>query len=256
MKRLLLLTFIAALTASAQPTDLFLLIGQSNMAGRGVVEPRDQVSIPNVYTFNKDKAWAPAIDPLHFDKPNLPGVGIGRSFASFLIAQKAATSIGLIPAAFGGSALEEWTPGSPHYANAVARAKAALAGAGKGARLRGILWHQGEADSKLEARATTYRTRFAAMIEQLRKDLNAEEVPVIVGQLGEFFATDSYAKTVNEQLATIPLTVHLSGFVSSQGLKHKGDDVHFDAPALRELGRRYALAWLALTPTASQSARP
>ena len=255
MTRLVLLTAMAALSAVAQPTDLFLLIGQSNMAGRGVVEPRDQVAIPNVYTFTKEKTWSPAIDPLHFDKPNLPGVGIGRSFASFLIAQKAATVVGLIPAAFGGSALVEWTPGSPHYANAVARTKAALALSGKGARLRGILWHQGEADSKLQADATSYRTRFAAMIDQLRKDLDAENVPVVVGQLGEFFA-GPYATTVNEQLAMVPLTVRLSGFVSSQGLKHKGDDVHFDAPALREFGRRYALAWLALSPTASQSARP
>ncbi len=243
--KLVALLFLCTLAAPAQPTDLFLLIGQSNMAGRGVLEPQDQKPIAGVYTFNKDKAWAPAIDPLHFDKPNLPGVGLGRSFASFVIAQKAATSVGLIPAAFGGSALEEWTPGSPHYVNAVARAKAALALAGPGARLRGILWHQGEADSKLEARATTYRARFATMIDQLRKDLDAEKVPVIVGQLGEFYA-DPYAKTVNEQLAMVPLSVRFSGFVSSQGLKHKGDDVHFDSPALRELGRRYGLAWLAL----------
>jgi len=239
------LILLTALSAAAQPTDLFLLIGQSNMAGRGVLEPQDQKPLVGVFTFNKEKTWAPAIDPLHFDKPNLPGVGLGRSFASFLIAQKVATSIGLIPAAFGGSALEEWTPGSPHYVNAVARARAALARAGKGARLRGILWHQGEADSKSEDIATTYRTRFAAMIDQLRKDLDAENVPVVVGQLGEFFA-GPFAKTVNEQLAMVPLSVRLSGFVSSQGLKHKGDDVHFDAPALRELGRRYALAWLAL----------
>ena len=33
---------------------------------------------------------------------------------------------------------------------------------------------------------------------------------------------------------------------SSQGLKHKGDEVHFDAASYRELGRRYADALLAL----------
>ena len=248
MNRVFLLLCATALPALAQPTDLFLLIGQSNMAGRGVIEPRDQAPIPGVFTFTKDKAWAPAIDPLHFDKPNLPGVGLGRSFASTLIDLKMAKNVGLIPAAFGGSALEEWTPGSAHYQNAIARAKAALTLAGKGARLRGILWHQGEADSTTEARSTTYRTRFAAMIEQLRKDLSAEAVPVVIGQLGEFFTGNPFVATVNEQLAMLPLTVPLSGFVSSQGLKDKGDAVHFDSPGLRELGRRYALAWLALSP--------
>jgi hypothetical protein len=33
-------------------------------------------------------------------------------------------------------------------------------------------------------------------------------------------------------------------FVSSQTLAHKGDVLHFDAAAARELGRRYAAAFL------------
>ena len=35
-------------------------------------------------------------------------------------------------------------------------------------------------------------------------------------------------------------------FVSSQGLTHKGDVLHFDSPSLREFGRRYAHAFLML----------
>lgn len=234
--------------ALAQPVDLFLLIGQSNMAGRGVVEARDQVPIAGVFSFNKEMAWVPAVDPIHFDRPDRTGVGLGRNFASTLIELKAAKSVGLIPAAFGGSALQEWTPGSLHYTNAVARVKAALAAAGQGARLRGILWHQGEADANEEERAVTYRIRFARMIAALRKDLGAELVPVVIGQLGEFVLEKSSSQLgkVNSELAVIPLHVPLSGFVASQGLKDKGDQLHFDAASLREFGRRYALAWLAI----------
>src|SRR5687768_14861689 len=47
---------------------LYLLIGQSNMAGRGVVEEADKVPHPGVLVFTKENAWAPAVDPLHFDK--------------------------------------------------------------------------------------------------------------------------------------------------------------------------------------------
>lgn len=234
-------------TASAPAQeDIFLLIGQSNMAGRGVVEEQDKRPLPGVLVFNKEQRWAPAVDPLHWDRPDRIGVGLGRTFASTLLRWQASTSVGLVPAAFGGSALEEWMPGTEHYRNAVQRTKAALA---RGGRLRGILWHQGEADSTTAARASTYRDRFRTFIQALRKELNAPEVPVIVGELGRFVYDrpdfpNPYALQINEALATMLLHVPFCRFVSSEGLGHKGDVLHFDSPALREFGRRYALAWL------------
>ena len=47
---------------------LFLLAGQSNMAGRGTVESQDQKAHPRVYVLTKEKTWKPAVDPLHFEK--------------------------------------------------------------------------------------------------------------------------------------------------------------------------------------------
>ena len=89
--------------ASAQQNmDLYLLIGQSNMAGRGVVEEQDRIATPGVFALTKADAWVPAIDPLHWDKPAIAGVGLGRSFAR---AVKGSADVGLIPAAFGGSSL-------------------------------------------------------------------------------------------------------------------------------------------------------
>lgn len=227
---------------SPKDLDLFLLIGQSNMAGRGVVEAQDKQPIARVWMLTEKMEWAPATDPLHFDKPAIAGVGIGRSFARTLLAQRPSASIGLIPAAFGGSALNEWTPDGKHYPNAVARAKQAM----KSGKLRGILWHQGEADSKAEL-AGTYRERFAKFVAMLRQDLGVGDVPVVVGQLGEFFQPDSEGtRKVNEQLALVPFALPKAAFASSAGLKHKGDNVHFDSPSLREFGRRYALAYLSL----------
>jgi hypothetical protein len=212
------------------------------MAGRGVPEAEDKAPIPNVWMLTEKMEWAPAIDPLHFDKPTIVGVGVGRSFARALLARRPTASIGLIPAAFGGSALDEWKPEGKDYPNAVARAKEAM----KSGKLRGILWHQGEADCKAEL-AGTYRDRFATFIGKLRADLGAGDVPVMVGQLGEFFSPESeWPKKITEQLATIPLVVPKSIFVPSAGLRHKGDNVHFDSPSLREFGRRYALAFLSL----------
>src|SRR5205823_9265870 len=108
-------------------------------------------------------------DPVHFDKPDIAGVGIGRSFAKALLQAAPSVSIGLIPAAFGGTSLDEWKPEGKLYADAVRRAREAM----KSGRLRGILWHQGESDTDKEEGARSYRERFAVMIQQLRADLGA-----------------------------------------------------------------------------------
>ncbi len=221
-----------------EPMKIFLLIGQSNMAGRGAVEAQDQLPQPRVFMLTKELAWVPAVDPMHFDKPERIGTGLGKTFGAVVADADPGAIIGLVPAAFGGSALDEWNPGQPHYVNAVARAREAL----KHGQLAGILWHQGEADSKPEL-AATYAVRFAKMIAHLRADLDAQEVPVIVGETGRF-REDGAA--INAVLAGLPKFVPHCAFVSAEGLADKGDKIHFDSPAFRELGRRYARAWLTL----------
>lgn len=227
--------------------DLYLLIGQSNMAGRGAVGEAEKTPIPGIWVQNKDLTWRPATDPLHYDKPTIVGAGLGRPFAQAVRKAHPDREIGLIPAAFGGSALDEWKPGTTHYTEAVRRTKSAL----KNGTLKGILWHQGEADSGKEELARTYVERFSAFIRQLRADLDAPDVPVVVGEIGHFFRdkpvnAPKYASVVMEQLRSIPAKVPRSAFVSAEGLKHKGDDTHFDTPSLIEFGQRYAAAFLRL----------
>jgi hypothetical protein len=123
-------------------------------------------------------------------------------------------------------------------ADAVARAKAAM----KSGRLAGILWHQGENDAT-DHKAGTYVERFATMIAQLRKDLGAEDVPVVVGELERFFANGG---EINAVLAEVPQRVPHCAVVSSEGLTDKGDRIHFDSRSYREFGRRYAGAWAGL----------
>lgn len=244
------LSLSAALLLSAQapqPHEIFLLIGQSNMAGRGTVEDQDRQPIPHVVMLNKAMEWVSAIDPVHFDKPDIAGVGLARSFAKVLVTTDPGKSIGLVPAAFGGTSLDEWKAGGKLYEEAVRRAKFAM----RSGKLRGILWHQGEADAGKQELASSYRQRFSTMITQLRSDLGEPNVPVVVGQLGEFLSEGAtprspFASVVDEQLAIIPLTVPRAAFVSSNGLTSNPDHLHFDSRSQREFGRRYALAFLSL----------
>lgn len=231
------LGLVAQAQIAPQNQQLYLLIGQSNMAGRGKVEAVDEVTNPRILMLTKDNQWVPAKDPVHFDK-SAAGVGLCSEFARTMAAKDPKAAIGLIPCAVGGTSLDQWKPGGTLYKNAVARTKEAM----KTGTLVGILWHQGEADSSPE-KVATYATRFAAMMAQLRKDLGAEKVPLVVGELGRFRPASA---KFNEALPEVPKAVPLCAMVTAEDLTDRGDKLHFDSASLRTLGKRYAAAYLGL----------
>jgi hypothetical protein len=205
------------------------------MAGRGKVTPSDQQIHPRIFMLDKACAWVPAQDPVHFDKPKVAGVGLCSEFARCAAAKAPDAKIGLVPCAFGGTSMDQWKPGSALYTNAVARLRAAL----KSGQLAGILWHQGEADSA-ESKAATYPARFAAMISQLRQDLGAKDVPVLVGELGHFRPASA---PFNTMLPKVAEDVPRCAVVSAKDLGHGGDSLHFSSDALRAFGKRYFEAY-------------
>ena len=223
--------------APAKPMRLFLLIGQSNMAGRGQVTPADDAIHPRIWMLTEDKRWVPAKDPVHFDKP-IAGVGLCSEFARVLVKKDTNITVGLIPCAMGGSSLDEWKPGSKLYTQAVERAREAM----KSGDLAGILWHQGEADCAPDKLAS-YGERFATMIGQLRKELSAPTVPVIVGELGRFREP---SRPFNDALPTVVSRVPNCALATAENLTDKGDKLHFDTESLHLFGQRYAAVFLAL----------
>ncbi len=229
---------------------VFLLMGQSNMAGRGALEPEDKQPHPHVLMLNQMGEWVPAIDPMHFDKP-VAGVGLGRTFGLAIAAARPGVTVGLVPCAVGGSPIDVWRPGvryeptqSHPWDDALRRAKLAL----RAGTLQGILWHQGESDAK-PALAADYEAKLHALIARLRTELNAPTAPFIVGQLGVFPEApwDAARIQVDRAHRELPAKIPHTGFVSAAGLTHKGDRVHFDSRSYRILGRRYAEAFLELT---------
>jgi hypothetical protein len=262
LRRLALLGFTAAILLarpafSADPLKLpppekfhlFLLVGQSNMAGRGAVEEQDKKPHPRVLMFNKAGDWAPATDPLHFDK-SVAGTGLGKTFAIRIAEARPDVTIGLIPCAVGGSPIDTWRPGefyaptnSHPWDDAIRRVKLAL----KSGVFKGILWHQGESDST-DALAAAYEAKLHDLISRLRREIGAPEVPFLVGQMGQFADQpwDAPRRLVDKAHQDLPAKIPHTAFVSAAGLRDKGDKVHFDAASCRELGRRYAEAYLKL----------
>ncbi len=211
------------------------------MSGRGAFEPQDKITDPRIWMMNKEMDWVTAKDPVHFDN-GAARVGLASEFARTLVAQYPQVNIGLIPTAVGGTSLDKWKAGGELYANAVTRAREAM----KRGKLAGILWHQGESDARAD-KVATYAERFSVMIAQLREDLGAETVPVVMGELVPTRAANA---GFNAALPSISAAVPLCTWVSAEGLSPRKDNIHFDAASLRTFGKRYAAAFLELQKTA------
>ncbi len=235
----------------AQPSsmEIFLLAGQSNMAGRGEVADEDRQANPRVWMFDRARAWLPAVDPMHFDKP-IAAVGPGRTFGIEVARRFPDANVGLVPAAVGGSPITTWLPGVRYdetgafpWDEAIARVRAAReAGA-----LKAILWHQGESDATAEA-APLYESRLRDLIARFRTELGDPALPFVIGQLGRFPGRpwDDWYVQVDKAHQQVAADTPNVAFVSSDDLGDKGDNLHFSAEAARELGRRYARAYFGL----------
>lgn len=237
----------AAQNAAPDSMQLFLLAGQSNMAGRGDIAAEDRLAHPRVWMFDRQARWSPAVEPMHFDKP-IAAVGPGRAFGVAIAEALPGANIGLIPTAVGGSPITTWEPGVQYpetgahpWDDAIRRAKAA---ASRG-ELRAILWHQGESDGN-DAAAPQYEARLRSLISRFRAEFGDPALPFLIGQLGRFDgkAWPAGYEQVDVAHRRVAADTPRVAFIASDGLGDKGDQLHFSAEGARELGRRYARAYL------------
>ena len=226
--------------------QIYLLLGQSNMAGRGkVTDEYKAMQHERVLMLNKKMEWVPAQHPIHFDKPKAAGVGPGLSFAATLADVYPKDTIYLVPCAVGGTSIAKWEPGAydqatdTHpYEDALLRIKAAM----KTGKITGAIWLQGESDSS-PAKSSGYLDKLTALIARIRKETGNPVLPFIAGELGTFRAN---YKLINDELAKLPAKVPFTSLVSSKDLVHKGDTTHFDSPSAVEYGRRFGAGMLKL----------
>lgn len=226
---------------------LYLLIGQSNMAGRGKVDDESRKTTPRVVMLTKDLKWVPATDPLHFDKPGAVGVGPGLEFGKQMAESNPQARIGLIPCAVGGTSIKTWVPGAEDkatkthpYDDMLKRVQEAQ----KAGVLKGILWHQGEADV---GSGEQYGQRLAELIARLRLEFKTPDVPFVASELTAF-RTPIAAQTgkFNDVLNGLAKTEKHYACISAGGLDHKGDQLHYSTESARTLGRRFAEKMIAM----------
>ncbi len=278
------LTLAASMTCAASPEspapntlDVWVLAGQSNMSGGGVI--RSFRPDPRVRVFGMDNRWTDAQEPIHrvFDAeapayhdtmlriwPDIDeavyqrfraeslagrpwgGVGPGGAFGAHLAAALR-RPIGLIPCALGATDLACWD-----YRD---KSTASLYGAmldrirRAGGSLKGLLWYQGEYDANDPLHAAQYGRRFAEWVQALRHDTGRPDLPVIAVQIGRWCSVQPETvqrgwETMRETQRTMPALIPNLWVVASADLE-LDDMIHISTDGQQQLGRRLATIALA-----------
>ena len=210
---------------------IYLLIGQSNMAGRAPFSKQEAAVIPGCYLLNGKDKWEPARNPLNRYSTIRKEIGMqkmnpGYTFAQHMLKAEKDISLGLIVNAKGGTSIKLWAKGTKFYNEVLRRAAIAQ----KTGIIKGILWHQGEADRT----DTQYLDKLKNLIVNLRSDLSIPGLPFVAGQINN-------VKLINVQIAKLPDTLPFTGFASSAGLEvEETYRWHFDAKSIYILGERFA----------------
>ncbi len=262
----LVLLFLAGLVPcdarqAARPALVFLLAGQSNMGGHA------KGSVPEAYReqpanllFFEAGAYR-KLAPRDYDSGAVlrnGDKGIGRfgpeiSFGHEIAKTFPDRSVLLVKLGPGGASLAKvWTPEvrGQHYDKLLEEYRAATKD--REAVPAAVLWAQGTADAMAEDSARAYAANLKLLVERLRKDLNAPDLPFLYSTFAPDEPIDEmtlrkrpFIKQIVTAYAETSRQVPGMTLVSKGGLTTLGgDDPHYDAPGQVEFGRRYAKAYL------------
>lgn len=233
-------TFNDGVDTTGEEIYSFLMIGQSNMAGRGELLESAQIKNDKCFMFRMGR-WQKMCEPINPDRPIFgitysSGACLATSFAD-CVSNHYDVKVGLIPCADGGTGIDAWKKGEVLYDYAVMMANLAK----RSSKIAGIIWHQGETDASNEEKAKAHKQKFIDMITSLKKDIGLEDVPVIIGELAYNYTRNfgDNPKIINKQYHEVASELKNFAVALSEGLELKADGLHFNLKSLREFGLRY-----------------
>jgi sialate O-acetylesterase len=236
--------------------DLWILAGQSNMEGAGILEKaEDPVDV--VHSFGMNDKWCLAEEPLHrlwesVDRfhnsvghcPSDRGVSPGLAFGKEL-AKRTGVPVGLIPCAHGGTTMEQWDPalkdrGGDSLYGAMLRRFHAVGG-----KVAGVLWYQGESETNTDETLRAFPSRFSDFVKSVRTDFQDDTLPFIYVQIGRVIIDEANAylcwNGIQEGQRLCEEKIPYSAMVASVDLP-LDDLIHISADGQNRLGRRLAKA--------------
>ncbi|XP_049368690.1 probable carbohydrate esterase At4g34215 [Solanum verrucosum] len=228
--------------------QIFILAGQSNMAGRGGVVkrvwdgyvPPECHRNPAIHRLNGNSIWEVAQEPLHEDIDFNKTCGIGPTmvFANIVLEMDPQFGkIGLVPCAIGGTSIDKWSQGSRLYNDMIKRARIALQ---DGGTIQGILWYQGERDALTLKKAKSYKRKLENFFGDVRNDLNSPLLPIF--QVALASGEGPFMEEVREAQLGINLANVIT--VDALGLPVEQDALHLTTQAQVQLGYKLADAFL------------
>ncbi|KAL2458997.1 putative carbohydrate esterase [Forsythia ovata] len=238
---------------NVEKINVFILAGQSNMAGRGGVFdgvwdeyiPVECRSNKRILRLNGDSELEEAKEPLHEgidDVKKTCGIGPGMAFANAIL--KKDPNFGviiLVPCAYGGTSITDWSiPNSKVRSRLISRANQTLKYGGK---IRAILWYQGETETRNEAAAKKFRSQYDKFLHRLYQELKYPKAPFIQVALASGQGVKNWIHSVRaSQMAMKNVTT-----VDAFGLQLGADGMHLTTAAQVQLGKMMAHAFFNTT---------
>jgi hypothetical protein len=193
-------------------TRLFILSGQSNMAG-----------------LNPDLSFTPTVK---------------KAFAG--------DEVIVVKHAVGGQPIRRWykawkAPAGTKVKNAdkpgdlfdVLMKQVAKASKGKNIDSVVFVWMQGERDAK-EKLDEVYEASLRGLIDQVEKDLNRKDVHVVIGRLSDHLKGDPAWDAVRAAQVKVAESNPRFGWVDTDDLNGPGNGLHYTKEGYVELGKRFA----------------
>ncbi len=248
---------LASAYAAGGKTKVFFCAGQSNMVG-GMKKSDLIGEYPNAPENAIYWSWAKG-SWIDFPDKNSDHDRIGPeiSFAHKLVKAFPNDKIAIVKFSAGGMRLsDQWKGGSGDmYKRFIATSKAAiksLKSSGESYEVAGMIWMQGESDTEDRASGEAYEANLNELIRQVRKELDAPGLPVVVARSSDELlkATQwnfAYTKIVQqgqEKVAQNDANVHL---IKIDDIPTLNDHTHFPPAGYFEMGNRFAEAMIKAT---------
>jgi hypothetical protein len=216
----LLVAAVSSARAESGPVKVFILAGQSNMEGQGAISTLDWLGEDPTYGHllakikNEDGSWKVRDDVWVYYprarggvKKGALGVGYGAGdekigpelMFGHVMGDFFDNQVLLIKAAWGGKSLAvDFRPPSsggqtgPYYEQMLQIVRDVLGNLqeqfpqydGQGYEIAGFVWFQGWNDMINADRVAEYETNMVNLIQDLRKELQVPNLPVVIGELG------------------------------------------------------------------------
>jgi hypothetical protein len=224
---------------------VFIMAGQSNMAGRGIIEPGDTLPNDRVLSINKEGELIIAKEPLHWYEPDRTGLDCGHSFGNTIIKDAPGNiSVLLIPTAIGGSAISQWIGDSLYRGvKLLSNFQSKVELAKTYGNIKAILWHQGESDANNKD-IPFYKERLAILFSLFRSAAGDTSLPVLMGELGNFPKNKEHFSLINNAIHDYSSGDKNSIVIPTADLKDRGDSLHFNSEGQRMMGQRFAEAYI------------